>query len=283
VTAPTLSIVLPVLLAAVMHAGWNAVVKSGQDRVLTMAVIAGLGAVGAGAAVLFVPLPGPASWKFLLLSCLIHVGYFIFLLKAYRVGDLSHVYPVARGTAPLLVALGAMAFAGERVGPRELGATLLIAVAIGSFAFERTSRGARDARPFLLALGTSVIIATYTVVDGLGVRSSGAPLSYILWLLFLDGLPLTLYALATRGARIGPYLAAHWPLSLAGGVMCGAAYGLVIWALSLGAMAYVSALRETSVIFAAVIGSRLLGEPFGGRRILAATAVAAGILLMSLP
>jgi drug/metabolite transporter (DMT)-like permease len=283
VNAPQLPVAAVVLLAAVMHAGWNAVVKSGPDRVLTMAVVAGVGAVGAGAVLPFVPQPAPRSWPFLLLSGLIHVGYFASLLQAYRVGDLSHVYPVARGAAPLLVAVGAMVFAGEPLSGKALGAVLIIAVAIASFAFERRGLASHDARPFLLALGTAVIISTYTVVDGLGVRRAQAPLGYILWLLLLDGLPLTLYALATRRARIASYLRAHWPLSLLGGVMCAAAYGLVIWALSLGAMAYVSALRETSVVFAAMIGSRMLGEPFGRRRLLAATAVAVGVLFLYVP
>ena len=156
----------------------------------------------------------------------------------------------------------------------------MVAGAIASFAFERRDGAARDWRPFVLALATAAIIATYTVVDGLGVRRSGAPLGYVLWLVILDGLPLSLYALATRRGQVLAHLRANPGLSLAGGVMCGAAYGLVIWALSLGAMAYVAALRETSVIFAAVIGARVLGEPFGSRRLAAATAVAAGILLL---
>jgi drug/metabolite transporter (DMT)-like permease len=280
VAAPPWPVVLLVLLAAVMHAAWNAVVKSGQDRVLTMATVAGVGGLGAALALPLAPAPAPASWIFLALSCVIHVGYFILLLQAYRVGDLSQVYPVARGAAPLMVALGAALVAGERLGGRELAAVLVVAGAIASFAFERRDGAARDWRPFLLALATAAIIATYTVVDGLGVRRSGAPLGYVLWLVILDGLPLSLYALATRRGQVLAHLRAHPGLSLAGGVMCGAAYGLVIWALSLGAMAYVAALRETSVIFAAVIGARVLGEPFGSRRLAAATAVAAGILLL---
>lgn len=269
-----------VLLAALMPAGWNALVKAGEDRVLTMAAVTGVGAIAAALALPLVPAPAPASWPFLALSGLLHVGYFFFLLQAYRVGDLSHVYPLARGMAPLLVALGASVFAGEPMRAREVGGLLLLAAAIGSFAFEGAWSGRRDRRPVLFAMGTAVVISAYTLVDGLGVRRSGSPLGYILWLLVVDGVPLMLYAVATRRERIGAYLRAYWGRCLAGGVMCAAAYGLVIWALGLGAMAYVSALRETSVIFAAAIGSLILREPFGRRRVVAATLVVAGIIVM---
>jgi drug/metabolite transporter (DMT)-like permease len=278
VAPPELPVVALVLLAAVLHAGWNAVVKTGADRVLTMALVIGVGAAGAALALPFVPPPAPASWGFLLLSGLVHIGYFAFLLEAYRFGDLSRVYPIARGAAPLLVALGAAVFAGERLGAAQLGAVALVAGAIASLALERGGLRGDGRRSLLLALATAVIIATYTIVDGLGVRRADGPLGYILWLFVLDAVPLLAYAALTRGARVGAYLRAHWPASLVAGVMCGGAYGLAIWALSLGAMAHVSALRETSVLFAALIGGRLLGEPFGRRRLAAAFAVVAGIV-----
>ncbi len=277
-----LHIVLLVLLAAALHAGWNALVKSGQDRVLTMALVIGSGAAASGLALPFVALPARESWVFLLLSTLIHVGYFFFLLQAYRVGDLSHVYPVARGTAPLLVALGAALFAGEALSAAQLGGLLLVSLALGSLAFEPRGVGRRDLRPFLFGLGTAAFIGAYTVTDGMGVRLAGGPLSFILWHFFLDGIPLTLYALIARRGQIGPYLRAHWKPGLAGGAMCALAYGVVIWALNLGPMATVSALRETSVIFAAVIGSLALRESFGLRRLTVAALVAAGLAVMNL-
>lgn len=269
-----------VLLAALMHAGWNALVKAGEDRVLTMAAVTGVGAIAAAVALPLAPAPAPASWPFLALSGLLHVGYFFFLLQAYRVGDLSHVYPVARGAAPLLVGLGAAAVAGEPLSAQEIGGLLLLSAAISSFAFEGVWSARPDWRPFLFATATAVVIAAYTLVDGLGVRRSGSPLGYIVWLLVVDCVPLTLYVLATRRDRITPYLRAYWGRCLVGGVMCAAAYGLVVWALALGAMAYVSALRETSVIFAALIGSVILRESFGPRRVVAATLVAVGLVAM---
>ncbi|MDP6708147.1 MAG: EamA family transporter [Alphaproteobacteria bacterium] len=275
----TLEVTLLVLLAALLHAGWNALVKAGEDRLLAITMVIGVAAVGAALALPFLAPPAPASWIYLILSVVLHAAYFFLLSGAYRVGDLSHVYPVARGTAPLLVAIGAALFAGEHLGSIAMGGLLLAALAIASFALDGHRRGA-DRRPLIFALAIACFISTYTVVDGLGVRAAGDALGYIAWLFALHGLPLFLYVLIWRRRDLAPYLQAHWKTGLLGGGLCAGAYGLVIWALGQGAMAYVSALRETSVIFAVWIGTRLLGEPFGRRRLLAAAAVAAGIAVM---
>ena len=271
-----------VLVSAVLHAGWNALVKTGADRVLTMAVVIGTNSVLALAALPFVTPPAPESRIYLGLSALVHIGYFFFLIQAYRVGDLSHVYPVARGAAPLIIAGGAAIFAGEFLSPVELLGLLLVSAAIGSFAFERGLAGLKDPRPFLFGLATAAFVSSYTITDGLGVRASGSTFGFIAWLYVIDGLPLMLYALAARQGRIVPYLRAHGARDFLGGLMCATAYGIVIWALNFGAMAFVSALRETSVIFAVLIGSIMLGEPFGRRRLAAAALVAAGIAVMHL-
>ncbi len=181
-----------------------------------------------------------------------------------------------------MVAGGAALFAGELLSPLALGGLVLVSLAIGSFAFERARPGARASKPLPLAFATACFISGYTVTDGLGVRASGSPLGFIAWLFLIDGLPLTAYALVVRRGRVGAYLRVHWKRDIAGGLMCALAYGLVIWTLSLGAMAYVSALRETSVIFAVLIGWILLGEPFGRRRIAAAIVVGFGIAIMQL-
>jgi len=281
-TALPLTVAALVLISAVLHAGWNALVKSGADRLLTMATVIGTNAAVALVLLPFVAAPAPASWPYLGLSAIIHIGYFVFLLQAYRVGDLSQVYPVARGAAPLMVAGGAALFAGEALSPLALGGLVLVSLAIGSFAFEGGRAGIKNSKPLLLAFATACFISGYTITDGLGVRASGSPLGFIAWLLLIDGLPLTVYALVVRRGRTVPYLRVHWKRDVAGGLMCALAYGLVIWALSLGAMAYVSALRETSVIFAVLIGWILLGEPFGRRRIAAAILVGFGIAIMHL-
>ena len=270
------------LLAAVLHASWNALIKTGEDRALTMVLVIGLGTVLALPVLLIVEAPAAESWIYLFLSVLLHVGYFFFLLQAYRVGDLSHVYPVARGTAPLLVAGGGVVFAGELLEPIELAGLVLASLAIASFAFERGFSVLRRPKPFVFGFITAIFIGIYTVTDALGVRLSGSPLGYIAWLFLFSGLPLIGYALLARPGALGPYIRAHWKTGLLGGTICALAYGLVIWALSLGAMAFVSALRETSVVFAVLIGSVFLGEPLGGRRIAAAIVVVAGIAVMNL-
>ncbi|MEE8535715.1 MAG: EamA family transporter, partial [Kiloniellales bacterium] len=262
--------------------GWNALVKSGADRLLTMATVIGTNAAVALVLVPVVVAPAPASWPYLGLSAIIHIGYFVFLLQAYRFGDLSQVYPVARGAAPLMFAGGAALFVGEALSPLALGGLVLVSLAIGSFAFEGRRTGKRNSKPLLLAFATACFISGYTITDGLGVRASGSPLGFIAWLFLIDGLPLTVYALVVRRGRTVPYLRVHWKRDVAGGLMCALAYGLVIWALSLGAMAYVSALRETSVIFAVLIGWILLDEPFGRRRIATAILVGFGIAIMHL-
>ena len=278
----TLDVTLLVLLAAVLHASWNALLKTGEDRLLTMTMVLGVGSVGALFTLPFLTAPAPASWGYLVLSMVVHAGYFFFLLQAYRVGDLSHVYPLARGAAPLLIAVGAALFADERPSAMALAGLLTASLAIASFAFEGGWSSLRDPRPLLFGLATACFISGYTVVDGLGVRASGNPLGYIAWLFVIDSLPLFFFAVATRRSDLVPYVRRHWRPGLIGGFLCAAAYGLVIWALGQGAMAFVAALRETSVIFAVLIGVRLLGEPFGRRRLFAAFFVAAGIAAMQL-
>jgi drug/metabolite transporter (DMT)-like permease len=276
-------VIVLVLAAAVMHAGWNALIKKGEDRLLTLAFVIGGGAAAAFLALPFVTPPAPESWVYLGLSMVTHVGYFFFLLQAYRVGDLSHVYPIARGAAPLMVAAGAAVFAGETLGPLAVVGLVLASAAIASLAFERGDVIAdHDVRPVLYALATGGFIAAYTVIDGLGVRASGNAIGYILWLFFLDGMPMVGYALWVRRGAVLPYFRTYWRQGLGGSVLATLAYGVVIWALGEGAMAAVSALRETSVVFAAVIGSVMLGEPFGRPRVIAAALVAAGIATLHL-
>jgi drug/metabolite transporter (DMT)-like permease len=271
-----------VLVAAVLHASWNAILKGSRGKLLSLATMI---AAGGGVCLLlipFVPLPASDAWIFLGLSTVLHVGYYLFLIGSYRVGDLSHVYPIARGFGPLLVALLSPILIEERLTVGELAAVATISAGIASLAWVSGARAnpRSFSVPTFFALGTGVFIAAYTIVDGLGVRAAGRPLSYILWMNALEGTPLFVYVLATRFREFRKFAAGEGRLAAGAGVMAAVAYGLVIWAFSLGAIAPIAALRETSVIFAAWIGARLLGEPFGRRRILAATIVAIGILLL---
>ena len=272
-----------VLLAAVLHAIWNAIVKTGEDRMLTLTLVIGAGSVMAAMMLPFIEPPAPESWPYLLLSTALHTAYYFLLIRAYHYGDLSLVYPVSRGSAPLLVAFGAAAFFSEVPTSMELGGLLLASLGIAAFALERKNGENWDYRPFLYGLAIAAFVSAYTLADGIGVRLSGNPLSFILWLFFIYALPLIFSSLIFKRREFIPYLRKHWwRTGVIGGGMCAIAYALVVWALMYAPMAHVSAMRETSVVFAALIGMFVLGESFGPRRIIAALTVTAGLIMMQL-
>ncbi|MDX2315719.1 MAG: EamA family transporter [Gammaproteobacteria bacterium] len=269
-----------VLVAAFLHASWNALVKAGHDRLMVLAVANATGVVISVMLSPFVLLPLPASWPFLLGSIILHTGYYFFLIRAYRVGDLSHVYPMARGLSPMLVALLAAVFANEIPTPWGMFGVVLACAGIISLAFESGPPWRGDARPVIYAVGTAVFIAAYTLMDGMGVRRAGDPFSYIVWLMLLDGIPIIAFTAFVRRHQLIASIGGNWRAGCTSGVLQFGAYALIIWAMSLGAMASVSALRETSVIFAAIIGVVVLKERVGALRIAAAILVALGIVLM---
>lgn len=276
-----LHLVFLVLLAALLHATWNAVLKSSGDRFLSFAAIRGTGTVVALMAVAFVPVPATGAWFFLLAGVVIHNLYYVVLLQAYRYGDLSHVYPLARGIAPLSVAVLAALFAGENPSPGAMAGIALVSVGIISLMFAGGSgQGSWKSKAVFFALLTGLFIACYTVVDGLGIRRGETALGYIVWLNIGEGIPFMVAALLTRPAEIKPFMKIHWKRTTGAGLVVVAAYGLVLYALGQGAMAHVSALRETSVLFAALIGAFMLGESFGWRRIAAAAVIVAGMVLL---
>ena len=237
-----------------------------------------LGAVGA----VFVPFPRPAAWPYLIGSSGIHLAYMLFLVRAYRLGDLSRVYPIARGLAPVVVALLAALFVGERPTLVQAVGLLCCCGAIVSLGFADTGFSHVHGRAVAAAAATGLMIASYTVVDGSGVRVAGDPFSYVAWNLLIDAIPISLVVFYRRWGKIREFIRNNALHSLAGGTMAAVAYGIVLWAMSRGAMASVSSLRETSVVFAALIGSRLLGEPLGMRRTLASVGVAIGLLVLQM-
>jgi len=280
------SIVALMLLSALLHASWNGLVKSETtDRLVSFMVVM---LTGAAVGLVLLPFVGPIApeaWWFVVASALIHYVYYITLLNAYAYGDLSHVYPIARGSAPALVAIVSAIAAGELLNLHEIAGVALVSVGIASLALGRstgTGSGGDGLKATLYALATAVMIAAYSVVDGLGARLSGNTLGYIVWLNICDAPAVLAYVAWRRGWRIGPALHPVIGRAMIGGVIAMVGYGIAIWALSQGAMAHVAALRETSVLFATVIGTRLLGEPFGTRRVLAAAIVVSGLLLMNL-
>jgi drug/metabolite transporter (DMT)-like permease len=275
----TVAVTVAVLAAAVLHAGWNALLKGVGDRLATV-VLLDLTGLGLSALALpLVPVPAPASRGLLGLSVLLHLGYELLLLASYRLGDLSQVYPVARGTAPLLVAGYAGLVLGERLAPLQLVG--LAGVCAGLLVLLEVGRAPRGRAALGPALATGVCIAAYTVADGLGVRRSGTVPGYVAWLFFLKGLPIPLSVLAVRGRGLAARLRDRLGVGMAAGALSVAAYGLVLWAQRRGALAVVAALRETSVLVAALIGSLVFGERFGRRRVLAAALLAAGILALN--
>ena len=216
----------------------------------------------------------------MLASAVFHTGYYFYLLKAYEHGELVQVYPLARGTAPLLITAGGYLFAGESLGYLALCGILLASVGIISLSLEGRGRRGASNQAVMAALITSCWIAAYSVTDGLGGRSAGNILSYICWLAFIDGWPILLYTLYRRGVAMPCYFIQHWRYCACGGMFSITAYGLVIFAMSLGAMGMVSALRETSVIMAALIGVWFLKEKISPIRISSVILVTVGVLLM---
>ncbi|MEW6671636.1 MAG: EamA family transporter [Thermodesulfobacteriota bacterium] len=273
-------IALLVLLAACLHAGWNAMVKTASDRLLVISSVA-LGQFAAGAAAIaFVPAPDPACWAAIGVSALFHYGYYVFLTQAYRFGDLSQVYPLARGVAPVLVAVGAAIFAEEIPALPAVFGVLMASTGIASIAFFQKSslRGNRAALFF--AGGTGVIIAGYTVADGIGVRLSGSPFGYIAWL-FVFEFPVVAFVCYRRRGRLLSGLKREWMSYVGTGISSVFAYALVIFAVAFAPMAAVSALRESSVIIAAIIATLVLGERPWRQRVAAALMVAGGVILIT--
>ena len=274
-----------VLLAALLHASWNAVVKSDRDRLLSMGVVMASGAVFGIGLACFVPLPDLKAWPYMLASVVIHNFYYYFLLRAYAHGDLGHVYPIARGLGPLLVAMLSGSLLGEALHFTEaVGVVLISAGIIGLSLAGGFAMAFKQGRGTIFAVLTGLTIAGYTIVDGLGARASGSALGYIAWLNILEGPWVLLIGFWRRGAEPAwRHVLTYGWRSAIGGVIAAIGYGIAIWALSLGAMAHVAALRETSVLFAALMGTFLLGETMGWRRIVAAVVIVAGLLLMNLP
>ena len=280
------------LAAALMHASWNALLKADRsDRLATFGVIMTTGTAMGVIAVPFLPLPAWGAWKFLVLSVIIHVAYYTFLLKAYSYGDLSHTYPIARGLGPLLVALVSGQLIGEHLRVQDIAGVLLLSGGLVTLAIPLKSAapraGGRHGMATLFAVLTGITIAAYIIADGFGVRAAGPDfthrLAYIAWLCVLEGPWLLVLAIVLRPHTVWSHLKRYWWRGVMGGVIANTGYGIAIYALVLGPMAHVAALRETSVLFGALMGTLLLGEPFGRRRVAAACVIVTGLVLMNGP
>ncbi|MEM7069906.1 MAG: EamA family transporter [Pseudomonadota bacterium] len=279
IESPSLLVISMVLAAAFLHAVWNAMIKGSGDRVLTMGFInLGHAVFGVPLVLLYAP-PLAESWPFLIASTVIHYFYYGFLLLAYRYGDLSHVYPIARGIAPVLVAVGTWFFIGETL---EFGGWLGIALVCGGiFMLFFGSSGAPAGKiAIFAALITGFTIAAYTIVDGIGVRASGSRIGYIGWLFLLEGLSV-IVLLGWRRKQLVQSTPRFIFTGIIGGVISALAYGLAIYAMSLTQFANVSAIRESSVIIAALIGVIWFGERPWKLRVVAAVVVASGVVALT--
>jgi drug/metabolite transporter (DMT)-like permease len=278
-TTLSLTVTLAVLAAAVTHATWNAIAHGIKDQTLAFALI-GVGGIAVGIPLVIVAaMPRGDCWPYLLGSVAIHVFYNLLLMQCYRLGEFSQVYPLARGTSPLVVTVLAAVFVAEHLAfPQVAGVVVVSAgLAVLVLAGRRPGRGA-----FAAAIGTGLTIAAYTTVDGVGVRLSASPVGYIGWLMVLESLCVPMFALARRRDVVLKQRPRILLAGLAAGALSVLAYGLVLWAQTRGALAPIAALRETSVIFGAIIGTLVFREPFGRTRIVATVLVVTGIVLLNI-
>jgi drug/metabolite transporter (DMT)-like permease len=277
------AVFLAVLFAAACHAGWNALIKVGLDPLSTTTLIS----IGSGiVALIFVPfvsVPAWVAWPWLLTSVVIHLVYFASLIETYRTGDLGQVYPIARGSAPLMTAAATTLFVGETLS--VVGWIGILALVVGVLLL--SMRGGRklaeiDRRAIGFALFTALTICAYSVVDGIGARRSADPNAYSLWLFVGIAIVMLPYAIYRDGPDVIPAMQRFWWRGFTGGALQLLSYGIAIWAMTVAPIAVVATLRETSVLFGAVIAVVVLKEPLRATRIAAACLIVCGLILIRL-
>jgi phosphonate utilization associated putative membrane protein len=283
-------VVLAVLFGALLHATWNALVKSSGDKQLDLALVHLLGALVSLPLLLWVGLPPVAAWPFIGLSLLIHVAYYITLNGAYQHGDLGSTYPIMRGSAPLLVALGSTVVLGESLSPAAWLGIAAVTVGVLMVGLARPGQTLHHGRAIAFALANAVVIAAYTIVDGRGVRLSAeagyTAASYVVLLFVLDGIPYPALVFAQRSVAARRAMLAYarqrWPLATLGGLASLGSYWIALWAMTRAPVAAVSALRETSVLFATAMSVLVLKERFGLQRACGAVVIVGGVVALRL-
>ncbi len=274
-----------VLFAALLHAGWNALVKSSTDKQLDTALIHLIGSAIGLPLMLAVGVAPMAAWPYIAASVVIHVAYYVALTSAYQHGDLGLTYPLMRGVGPVLVALSATLTVGEHLSPLAWAGVL--GVCGGTLLLGLSPRAFEQPRAVVFALINAVVIAVYTVVDALGARAAvqagGSAVQYVAVLFVFDGWPFALMVLHKRGLALAmPYARARLPVATVAAAASLGAYGIALWAMTLAPVATVAALRETSVLFAALLGTWFLKEVFTVRRALGTVAIVAGVMALRL-
>ena len=275
-----LTIFLAVLFAAALHAIWNALVKGNSDKILGMTAVV-LGHVPfALLAMPFVPLPAMASWPYLAAGVALHLGYQLFLMFSYRIGDLTQVYPIARGSAPLIVAGVSIAFLGVQLSSSSLVAIAIIGCGIMSLVFVRNSDGLANPRAAAMALATGCFIASYSLCDGLGARQAGTAVGYYAWLTLFNAVLFALIIRVTKPGTLSQLPSSGRMIALIGGGASFLAYAIVTWAFTMAPIALVTALRETSIVFALIIGVVFLKEPLNLAKVASTMATLLGVTIL---
>ena len=284
----TWPIVLAVLCGAVLHAGWNTLVKSSGDKEVDTALVHFLGALVALPPLLVFGLPPGVAWPYIGASLLVHIAYYITLAGAYKHGDLGLTYPIMRGSAPLLVALGSSAVLGETLSPLAWLGVFGVTCGVALVGLSNLGEALQHRRALGFALANACVIAVYTFIDGTGVRATVAAgqlaVSYVMVLFVLDGVPYPLLVYARRDAAarraILEYARKRWPLAALGGAASMGSYTIALWAMTRAPVASVSALRETSVLFASALGVWVLKERFGVQRAMGALVIVGGVVAL---
>ncbi|MDX7987506.1 EamA family transporter [Xenorhabdus sp. 12] len=275
----TTLIFLSVLGAALLHASWNALVKISADRFLGISILVFFAGIISTFGLFWVGFPALSTLPWLILSAALHTGYCLFLSRSYATGDLSQVYPIARGCAPLITALLSWLILQEVLSPFALLGVGLIIVGVMLIAFPQGKKSLRlDRKTLLAALTTSVFTACYTLSDGAGSRVSDNALTYIFWLFAINGWVMGVIMYLKYGNIAGKSIRQYWKPGFLGGLMQFLSYGIVIWAMSHAPIVLVAALRETSVLFAMLLSVVILREPFSKMRLLACVVIVMGII-----
>ncbi len=276
------TVVGAVLFGALLHASWNALVKSRTDTFMVTVLVGGGAGLLSALGLLLLPAPAAASWPYIAASIAIQLAYYALLVAAYRNGDMSHAYPLMRGSAPLLVALASGPLIGERLGLVQWLAVACICGGILTLFFTTRAKHAGAGSTTVFALLTACMIAAFTLVDGVGVRKSGAPLAYTMWIFMGNGIGLVAWAFARRPGELASYARVHLHVLLLGGAANLGSYALALWAMTRAPVAAVAALRETSILFAVAIAALLLREKVSAQRLAAVALVACGAVAMRL-
>ena len=283
-------VVVVVLVGALLHAGWNTLIKAGGDKELDVALVHALGALVCLPLLAWTGLPPREAWPFLATSLCIHVAYYVTLTGAYQHGDLGATYPIMRGSAPMLVALGSATVLGESLSSAAWIGVCAITLGVMLVGLARPAEALHHKRAVGFALANACVIAGYTFVDGSGVRvataAGGTAAAYVVLLFVLDGVPYPALVAWRRGtagrAALWAYVRRRWLLATLGGLASLGSYWIALWAMTRAPVAAVSALRETSVLFATVLSVLVLKERFGLQRVLGAVVIVGGVVALRL-